>query len=126
MRRPCAEAANNTITGNQVCGGMGKSGIWVPREQGNAVNNTVSGNTCNGSNVDAGGGSSAVPLASREDVKKVTLPDNSKQKAEAAAAVANLAKSRQVLAQATATKLPSVSMSELRQQIAERNKEKCN
>jgi hypothetical protein len=46
--------------------------------------------------------------------------------AEANAAASRLATARQALAQATATRLPSLSMDAIRQQIAEVNKAKCN
>jgi hypothetical protein len=41
-------------------------------------------------------------------------------------ALSGLAGARKTLTQATATKLPSMSMEALRQQIAEKNKADCN
>jgi hypothetical protein len=59
-------------------------------------------------------------------VPKVPLPDNTKQQAALNTAMNGLGTARQILAQATATKMPSMSMAELRQQIAEKNKANCN
>ncbi|EWY36296.1 hypothetical protein N825_28915 [Skermanella stibiiresistens SB22] len=53
------------------------------------------------------------------------LPDNGKQLADAQAAIGGLASARQRLAQATATKLPSMSMDELRRRITDLSKGKC-
>jgi hypothetical protein len=62
------------------------------------------------------------PLPSRDDVPKVPLPKTSQRQAEANAAASRLATARQALAQATAMRLPSLSMDAIRQQIAEVNK----
>lgn len=65
-------------------------------------------------------------LAQREDVPKAVLPDTSKAQQIANAALTTLATARQVLTQATATKLPSMSMAEMREQIAAMNTANCN
>jgi hypothetical protein len=67
------------------------------------------------------------PLVTRDDIaKEPLLPDTSEQQAALNTALAGLGAARQTLARATATKLPSMSMSELREQIAEKNKADCN
>jgi hypothetical protein len=66
------------------------------------------------------------PLPGRGDVPKVPLPDTSQRQAEANAAAGRLSTARQVLTQATATRLPSLSMDAIRQQIVEVNKAKCD
>jgi hypothetical protein len=65
-------------------------------------------------------------MARRENVPKSVLPGTSKAQEIANAALTTLATARQVLTQATATKLPSMSMAEMREQIAAKNTEKCN
>jgi hypothetical protein len=61
----------------------------------------------------------------RDDIPKEALPDNSSVLAEYQKGLGKLAIARNILAQATATKLPSKSMASLRQQIAAANKAKC-
>ena len=57
---------------------------------------------------------------------KEALPDNSKQQAALNTAMNSLGTARQILSKATATKMPSMRMAELRQQITEKNKADCN
>lgn len=62
----------------------------------------------------------------RDDIPKAPLPDTSKQQATLNTTITGLSAARQILATATATNMPSMSMDELRQQIAARNKADCN
>lgn len=66
------------------------------------------------------------PMITRDDIPKVPLPDNTKQQAALNTAMNSLGTARQILSKATATKMPSMSMAELRQQIAEKNKADCD
>jgi nitrous oxidase accessory protein NosD len=123
------EAYNNTITGNNLCGGS--SSIYMFDGEKKRQDNTIKGNSCNGAGdgVDITGADpspSKTALTSRDDVPKVVLPDNSKAKADAQQSLTTLANARKTLTQATATKLPSMPMEALRQQIAEKNKTNCN
>lgn len=131
-------AYNNTVENNEIAGGRGcVVKLHETSRNNRLVGNRTSGRDCgdpNGTNHESATGDlgssdpgqERTPLPRREDVPKVALPDNSKQQTEANAAVAKLATARQVLAQATATKLPSMSMSELRQNISDKNKANCN
>jgi hypothetical protein len=93
--------------------------------------NTIKGNSCNGAadGLDIIGtdpGPDRPPLTTRDDIPKEALPDNTKQQAALNTAMNSLGAARQILSKATATKMPSMSMAELRQQIAEKNKADCN
>jgi len=123
------EAYNNTITGNNLCGGS--SSIYMFDGEKKRQDNTIKGNACNGTGdgVDITGadpGPSQPALTSRDDVPKVALPDNTKAKADYQQSLTTLASAKKTLTQATATKLPSMSMEALRQQIAAKNQAKCN
>lgn len=113
------EAYNNTITGNQLCG---TNAVYMFDGEKRRKDNTLGNNSCDGAQV----GPTATALPTRADIPKVPLPDNSKQQAIANAAVAGLGVASKVLAQATATKMPSMSLEQLRQQMADQNKANCN
>lgn len=123
------EAYGNVITDNNLCGGA--SSIFMFDGEKRRQDNTIKGNSCNGAadGFDIIGndpGPDRPPLVTRDDIPKEALPDNSKQQATLNTAINALGTARQVLGQATATKLPSMSMSELRQQISAKNQAKCN
>jgi hypothetical protein len=128
-----------TLEGNQVDGEITRRGGGSFDGSGNTTNDPQMANAApvpagmpiqvadNGTN-DGGSGTPAPqpPLTSRDDVSRVALPDNSQRQAEANAAAGGLAAARQTLTQATATRLPSLSMDELHQRISEMNNANCN
>lgn len=123
------EAYGNVITDNNLCGG--NTSVYLFDGEKRRGDNTVKGNACNGAadGLDITGtdpGPDRPPLTRREDIPKEALPDNTKQQAALNTAMNSLGAARQILSKATATKMPSMSMAELRQQIAEKNKANCN
>jgi hypothetical protein len=123
------EAYGNVITENNRCGG--NTSVFLFDGERARGDNTIKGNSCNGAadGFDVTGtdpGADRPPLTTRDDIPKEALPDNSKQQAAMNTALSGLAGARKTLTQATATKLPSMSMEALRQQIAEKNKADCN
>jgi hypothetical protein len=122
------EAYNNVIRGNNLCGRS--SSIYMFDGEKRRQDNTIQNNECNGADIgiDVVGADPTPPpppLVTRDDIPKEALPDNSSVLAEYQKGLGKLATARNILAQATATKLPSMSMASLRQQIAAANKAKC-
>lgn len=123
------EAYGNVITDNNLCGS--NTSVYLFDGEKRRQDNTIKGNACNGAGdgMDITGtdpGPDRPPMITRDDIPKTELPDTAKAQAVANAGLSTLATARQVLAQATATQMPSMSMDQLRQQIAARNTEKCN
>lgn len=123
------EAYGNEIIGNNLCGG--NTSIFMFDGEKRRQDNTIKGNSCNGAadGFDITGtdpGPDRPPLITRDDIPKVVLPDNTAATADYQKSLSGLAGARKTLAQATATKLPSMSMESLRQQIAAKNQANCN
>jgi hypothetical protein len=123
------EAYGNVITDNNLCGG--NTSVYLFDGEKRRQDNTIKGNACNGAGdgLDITGndpGPDLPPLTSRDDVPKVPLPANTAAKADYQKSLSGLLGARKTLAQATATKLPSMSMESLRQQIAAKNQANCN
>jgi hypothetical protein len=123
------EAYNNVIKGNNLCGRS--SSIYLFDGEKKRQDNTIQNNECNGADigidvVEADPTPPRPPLVTRDGIPKEALPDNSAALADYHKGLSRLATARNVLSQATAMKLPSMSMSELRQHIAAANKADCN
>jgi hypothetical protein len=109
-------SANASTDGNDTNDGSMDNPIPVPAVTPSpGVGGGTGGGGAGGEVVDDDVPDPQPPLPSRDAVPKAPLPDISKRQAEANAAAGRLATARQALTQATATRLPSLSMDEIRE-----------